>query len=129
MSLAAGRLSCRPPPNMKPSDPIDKNDSLGRALQQWTVDAALPPRFHDDVWRRIRLTEARRAPSWWRDLLDVVEGALCRPALAVSYVTILLLAGLSIGFAQARQESARMDKALGARYVQSVDPYQAPRHP
>ena len=129
MSLTAGGLSCRPPTNMKPSGPIDKNDSLGRALQQWTVDAAVPPRFHDDVWRRIRLTEARHSPSWWRELLDVVEGALCRPALAVSYVTILLLAGLSIGFAKARQESARMDKALGARYVQSVDPYQAPRHP
>jgi hypothetical protein len=113
---------------MKPIDPIEKNDPLGRTLQQWKVDIALPRRFGDEVWRRIALAEGRREPSWWRDLFHSVEAAFRRPVLAISYVVILLLAGLGIGFNQARQQSARMDAALGSRYVQSVDPYQAPRH-
>ena len=108
-------------------DPIEQNDPLGRALRHWKVDAALPPGFQDDVWRRIRLTEARGMPAWWRGLLNAVEGVFHRPALAISYVTILVLAGLSVGYAQARQTSARVDEALGVRYVRSVDPYQAPR--
>jgi hypothetical protein len=113
---------------MKPIDPIEKNGPLDRALQQWRVDATLPLRFGEEVWRRIAETEARREPSLWRDLFQAVEAAFCRPALAIFYVAILLLTGLGIGFTQARQESARMDAALGARYVQSVDPYQTPRH-
>ncbi len=112
---------------MKPIDPNDTNDRLGRVLQQWKVDAALPPRFQDDVWRRIKLGEARGVFSWWRDWVQLLEAAFRRPALAISYVAVLVLAGLSIGFAQARLASAHTDAALGARYVQSVDPYQA-RH-
>ena len=92
------------------------------------MDASLPPRFQEGVWRRIALTEAKREPSWWRDLFQTVDAAFRQPALAVSFVAILLLTGLSIGFIRARQESARVDAALGARYVQSIDPYQAPRH-
>ena len=113
---------------MKPVDPFEKNDPLGRTLQEWKVEASLPPRFQEGVWRRIALSEARREPSWWRDLFQTVDAAFRRPALAVSFVAILLLAGLSIGFIRARQESARADAALEARYVQSIDPYQAPRH-
>jgi hypothetical protein len=128
LSLADGRLNSRPPLNMKPVDPIEKNDPLGRTLEEWKVDASLPPRFRDAVWRRIALTEVRREASGWRDWFQAVEAAFRRPALAASFVAILLLAGLSIGFIQARQESARADAALGARYVQSIDPYQAPRH-
>lgn len=108
-------------------DPVEQSNRLGPVLQYWKVNAALPPRFHDEVWRRIQLTEARRVAGW-RGLLDVVEGAFGRPALAISYVAILVLAGLSIGFTQARQASERIDRALGVRYVRSVDPYQAPRH-
>ena len=115
-------------PIMKPIGPIEKQDPLDRALQQWQVDTTLPLRFGEEVWRRIAETEVRRASSLWRDFFQAVEAAFCRPALAIFYVAILLLAGLGIGFTQAREESARMDAALGARYVQSVDPYQTPRH-
>ena len=128
LSLTACGLNCRPPSKMKPVDPIEKNDPHGKALQEWKVDTSLPPRFQEGVWRRIALTEARREPSWWRDLFQTVDAAFRRPALAVSFVVILLLAGLSIGLIRARQESARADASLEARYVQSIDPYQTPRH-
>jgi len=128
LSLAVGRLHCRPPPMMEPIDSIEKNDPLGPALKQWKVDAALPPQFGDEVWRRIERAEGKREPSLWREWFHIVEAAFRRPALAISYVIILFLAGLSIGFTQARQDSARMDEALGSRYVHSVDPYQTPRH-
>src|SRR5437870_1902331 len=128
LSLSDGRLNCRSPPKMKPTDSIEKNDPLGRTLQEWKVDASLPPQFRDAVWRRIELTETRREPYRWCGFWQAFGAAFGRPALVISYVAILLLAGLSIGFARARQESARLDEALGARYVQSIDPYQAPRH-
>ncbi len=121
-------MDCRPQSNMKSNDPIEKNEALSRALQEWKVDASLPPRFPEEVWRRIALSEVRREVSWWRDFRQSIEAAFRRPALAVSYVAILLLVGLSVGMAQARQASARADETLGARYLQSVDPYLAPRH-
>jgi hypothetical protein len=109
-------------------NPIEKNEPLDRALRAWKVDAALPPRFQEAVWRRIAQAEILPATSWVRRFWPAIEAALRRPALAVSYVVVLLMAGLSIGIAQARKESARVDAGLGARYVQSIDPYQTPRH-
>lgn len=113
---------------MKQNDPIGKNEPLGRILQEWQVDASLPPRFQEDVWRRIARSEGSRENSWWKDFLLTCEAAFRRPALAVSYVAILLVIGLSVGIAQARHSSARLDETLGTRYVQSIDPYQAHRH-
>jgi hypothetical protein len=52
---------------------------------------------------------------------------LPRPALAASYVALLLAVGVSAGWAQARQETARVRDELGQRYVRVLDPYQAPR--
>jgi hypothetical protein len=48
--------------------------------------------------------------------------------LAASYVTVLLLTGLAAGYWQARVDNARTSEQLGARYVQMMDPYRAPRH-
>ena len=50
-----------------------------------------------------------------------------RPVLAASYVAVLLSIGVTAGWAQARQETARVHDELGQRYVRALDPYQAPR--
>jgi hypothetical protein len=54
---------------------------------------------------------------------------LPKPALATAYVMGLLIIGASVGWSQARQETARITGKLGARYAQAVDPYQAAPQP
>jgi hypothetical protein len=39
-------------------------------------------------------------------------------------VSVLLVAGLALGFVQANAKAAHLDRQLEARYVQSIDPYQ-----
>ena len=113
---------------MKSQDPTERGESLGRALRDWKVAADLPSRFQDEVWRRIALSEVRRATGFWTAFLQSIETALLRPGVAIAYVAILLLVGVSIGMVEARQASARMDETLEARYLQSVDPYHAGRN-
>jgi len=51
---------------------------------------------------------------------------LPRPALAASYLAILLTLGVTAGWTRARQETARVNGALGERYIRSLDPYAMP---
>ncbi len=102
--------------------------ALRDVLGAWKVDAALSPGFQDGVWRRIARQEARPALTPWGLLAVWINRALARPAVAVSYVAVLLLAGLLAGYWQARVETARETESLGARYVQMLDPYQRAQH-
>ena len=99
---------------------------LSDVLRQWKVDATLPPRFQEAVWRRITSTEAK--PAWWHSITSRIEAAFKKPALAVSYVAILLLIGTTAGHRQAHDKSVQSQAHWSALYVQTVDPYQAPRH-
>ena len=97
-------------------------DPLDGALHEWRVTSALPPRFQETVWQRIERREASRVTLF--DLLkERMAAVFARPAFAIAYVTALLFAGLTLGFTQARHESARWDQQLEARYVQAIDPY------
>jgi hypothetical protein len=96
---------------------------LDQALQGWRVTSPLPPRFRERVWQRIERAEAPRRSLFdaWREWFSA---AFARPVYAVAYVSLLLVAGLTIGFFQASEKVARWDRQLEARYVQSIDPYQ-----
>jgi hypothetical protein len=87
----------------------------------------LPPRFGDDVWRRIAREEKPAAPLW-AGLSRWLESILPRPKIALSYVTASLLIGMTTGLWMAQLERNRMNTALGSRYVQSIDPFLGPRH-
>jgi hypothetical protein len=95
-------------------------------LQRWNVSQPLPPRFETRVWQRIKSANARPAPVFTL-IAQWIEQALDRPVLAVAYVSILLVIGLTLGDWQAHLQSARAENAARALYVQAVDPYQAPR--
>ncbi|HVM47964.1 MAG TPA: hypothetical protein VMU04_08050 [Candidatus Acidoferrum sp.] len=113
---------------MKPQDTPQSDEALSRVLRQWNVQAQLPPRFQEQVWRRIEQSESpAHAPAWLR-LWQRLGAALARPSLAVSYVTVLLLAGLLAGFWQAHATRVQTGEEMGARYVQLVDPFQSPHH-
>jgi hypothetical protein len=116
-----------PPPclnNMKTNQPGNHDDPLHKVLQEWHPDVSLPPRFQEQVWRRI---ERAQAPSVWAAVSHWIETVLPRPALAASYVAMLLVVGVTAGWAQAHLETTHVRDELGQRYVRVLDPYQTPR--
>ena len=106
-----------------PMNMRDNHAELERALQEWQVKTPLPPRFQEQVWKRIDRAEVPTI-----SLVDAMRAwfamAFARPAFAVAYVSVLLATGLALGFVQASNRTARWDRQLEARYVQSIDPYQ-----
>jgi hypothetical protein len=111
---------------MNPPQPNDDDAKLRKALREWQVDAGLPPRFQEAVWRRIAASETRTSGTW-QNLLDAIRSMFARPAVAAVWVAVFMVAGISVGWMQARERVARIDVSLSTRYVQSVDPYQRPR--
>ena len=115
---------------MKSNEPGNHKEALRKVLKEWRTDAALPPRFQEAVWRRIERAERVQTPaarSSWAYIAHWIGTVLPRPALATAYVAVLLAVGVTAGWAQARQENARVKGELGERYVRVLDPYQTPR--
>lgn len=106
----------------------ENDEPLRQLLREWVVDITLPPRFQEQVWRRIAHREEEAKPSLREAFVHWLETTFNRPALAVSYVAVLLIAGLTTGYMQAQDKSARAESQWRSLYVQSVDPYQAPRN-
>ena len=111
---------------MKTNKPND-DAPLDTLLHEWKVKPSLPPRFNEQVWRRIERAETApaRSVSLATVFANWIGTMLPRPALATAYVAVLLVIGASAGWSQARQETARVTSDLSARYAQAVDPYQA----
>jgi hypothetical protein len=103
------------------------DDDLRSALRDWRITAPLPPRFHEQVWRRI---ESRETPgtTLWEMFRARLESLFVRPAFAVSYIAVLVAAGLIAGFWQAQARVSSVEVRLADKYVQSIDPYQKPGH-
>ena len=112
---------------MKTDDSNENDISLRALLKEWKQEASLPPRFQEQIWRRIE--QAEIAPMASVSLATVFANWLAnlrpRPALATAYVAVLLVIGASVGWSQARQETARVTGELRARYAQAVDPYRS----
>lgn len=102
-------------------------DPLDQKLKSWKVSTSLPLRFQENVWNRIAALDKSPAVSFRRALEERLARAFLRPAFASAYLALLLATGLGTGFWQARAKTAQVDKALAAKYVQAVDPYQTPR--
>jgi len=100
--------------NMNPAD-----EKLGALLRASRVSPALPPRFQDNVWRRIEDAEAP-VPSTSRLFwLDALVALVLRPRFALAAVTVLIVAGALLGVRDGSQ-IARQDAQ--ARYVAVVAP-------
>jgi hypothetical protein len=114
---------------MKENEP-HPDEALRKLLKEWRTDASLPPHFQEAVWQKIERAEHSHKtaiPSVWIAIAHWIGTALPRPALAASYVAVLLAVGVTVGWAQGRQASARVKGELGLRYVRALDPYLAPR--
>ena len=77
---------------------------------------SLPPRFQENVWRRI---EAADAPAHSESWLDALAVLILRPRFAFAAAAVLLVAGGLLG-AQEGSQTARHDAQ--ARYVAYVAP-------
>jgi hypothetical protein len=78
---------------------------------------SLPPRFQQNVWRRIEDAEAPARPASW---LDTIAALILRPRFAVAFATTLILFGAFMGVAEGRQ-AARHDAQMN--YLASVAPH------
>ena len=113
---------------MKSENPTQSDAALRQVLHQWKVDINLPPRFQEQIWRRIERSEPQPQVPGWLLLIHRFATAMAHPSLAVSYVTILTVAGLLAGYWLARVTRAHLDETLSSRYVQMLDPYQDSPH-
>jgi hypothetical protein len=127
MNISGRRFRAAAFCTMKQKNSFEKNDQpLSELLGQWKFDAPLPPRFRESVWRRIAQAEAKA--SRWQSFTSWIEAMFKRPALATSYVAVLFFVGLTTGYWQAHDKTAHEQSQGRTLYVQSVDPYQVPRH-
>ena len=112
---------------MKTTDKDDRDEPLAALLREWKVKFPPPPRFTEEVWRRIDRAEPWPAPtvSLAEVIANWIATRLPRPALATAYLTVLLAVGASMGWRQGQQESNRVTRELSARYAQAVDPYRS----
>ncbi len=76
----------------------------------------LPPRFQENVWRRI---EAAAAPAKTESWLDAFAVLILRPRFAVATAAALVFAGALLGTHEGSQ-TARHDAQ--ARYVSYIAP-------
>jgi len=98
---------------------------LERPLRAWQLNTPLPPRFQEQVWRRIADADAKNTTTTlWSVFRNWCQLAFARPAIAVAYAAVLLFIGSSTGYLQARHKSVVIENSLSERYVQSLDPYQ-----
>ena len=91
-----------------------EDSKLSAWLRESRVTPALPPRFQENVWRRI---EAAAAPEKSGNWLDALAALILRPRLAFAGVSLLLLTGTLLG-AQSGVQTAR--HAAQMRYVAAV---------
>ena len=102
-------------------------DALSNVLKEWQTDAALPPGFQQTVWRTIDQKKCIPQHSLKEFLHTWLTGFVSRPAVAAAYVGALVFVGVTVGWTQGQRDSSRLEGELASRYVESLDPYQAPR--
>lgn len=107
------------------NDEQQDDPQLRKLLQSWKVEQTLPPRFEDRVWRRISLEPAPGPGTLWTAFLDRVTRAFARPALAASYLAVVIAAGVAAGYWHARKDNAHFTRELGSRYVRLIDSYES----
>ncbi len=112
---------------MKSEDSTEQDLALRAVLAEWEIKEPLPPRFQEQVWRRIARVEEPGPAQVWTQVAQWIARAFAQPSLAVSYLTMLLVAGLLAGYLQGRQDNNRAQHELSTRYVQMMSPY-ALRH-
>jgi hypothetical protein len=104
--------------NKKP-DPGSAEASDARfcaVLRTARPSPSLPPRFQENVWRRIEEAEAPAKSDSW---LDALAALVLRPRFAYATVATVVLAGFLLGTYQGAQTARQGEQA---RYLAAVAP-------
>ena len=97
--------------NMNPSD-----TKFCEVLRAARPSPSLPPRFQENVWRRIEDAEAPVKSGSW---LDAFAALVLRPRFAYAMVATLMVAGVLLGSYQGAQTVKQTEQA---RYLAAVAP-------
>jgi len=97
--------------NMNPDDA-----KLGALLRESRVSPSLPPRFQENVWRRIEDAEAPVKSGSW---LDAFAALVLRPRFAYATVAALMVAGVLLGTYRGAQTVKQTEQT---RYLAAVAP-------
>lgn len=93
------------------------DQNLTALLRDHRPAPELPPRFQQNVWRRIEDAEAPpKADSW----LDALATLILRPRFALVAAAVMLVAGVFTGTMEGRQLAQR-DSQMN--YLASVAPH------
>lgn len=104
---------------MKNENLNSADDKLAALLRESRTAPALPPRFQENVWRRIEDAEAPAKSGVTGTWLETFVALLLRPRFAYATVAALMLGGIVLGVYNGAR-TARHDAE--ARYVASVAP-------
>lgn len=96
-----------------------EDTQLQALLRRHRPSPALPPRFQQNVWRRIEDAEAPASSESW---LDAFASLVLRPRFALTATAALVLAGVFLGAWEGRQH-ARHDAQIN--YLAAVAPHSA----
>lgn len=89
--------------------------NLAALLRAARPNPELPPRFQENVWRRIERPEPTSAVSW----LATLAGWLVRPRFALAAATLLVLVAGGLGWNNGER---RVQTEAQARYLAAVAP-------
>jgi hypothetical protein len=101
---------------MKENQQKSDDPRLGALLREARFAPDLPPRFQQNVWRRIEDADAPVKSDAW---LEAFVNLILRPRFALAAVAVVLVAGVVAGTLEGRQ-AARKDAEMN--YLASVAP-------
>jgi len=104
---------------MKPINLEPDQGRLGALLRESRAVPPMPPRFQENVWRRIESAAARHVPVGDGNWFDAVATWLLRPRLAFAVAAVLMFAGIGFGW-RSGEHLARQDAQ--SRYLAVVAP-------
>ncbi len=111
---------------MSTRTPNQNRDPLDDLLKSWKVEATLPARFQDEVWRRIARAEERSASlsisTWLLGLTARLASVLRRPIGAAIYLSTFLVVGSLTGVWRSDRTADQTEMAWRAAYLQAVVP-------
>lgn len=102
-----------------------EDEGLHQLLQSWRIEATLPTRFQERVWRRIALREEDEpaAAKLWAEFTAWCRAALRQPAMAAAYLTVVVATGAGLGYWKSERYVEQTELGWRAAYLQSVNPY------
>jgi hypothetical protein len=103
---------------MNDSRPSSEEAKLQELLRSARPTAELPPRFQENVWRRIEHaapSHTRTSAGW----LDALAAWVLRPQLAFAVAAVIVLAGAGLGWNSGERLA---HNEAQARYVSAVAP-------